>query len=240
MLDRDPDLRAFEGTPPEYWYGHRLTPWAPYFPFYGRWLRSLLVTMPFSCLQPSLRQDANVWLAGHYDSTVPVTVRPPSWRLAVHFAARALLWGALFVLPFLLFAPGKALFFAIWPTLSYGVIYYIFSQISHINEECFQTQVPSRDWAAHQVASSLDWGTGHWLWRYLSIALNLQTVHHLFPQVDSCHYMALRAAVVVPVCRRHGVRINEAATLWEVRPSSPFLLSSRSPFCLPAGHSHPL
>lgn len=52
VLDRDPDLRAFEGAPPESVYGHRLTPWAPYFPMYRRWLRSLFITIPFSCLQP--------------------------------------------------------------------------------------------------------------------------------------------------------------------------------------------
>jgi hypothetical protein len=107
MLDKDPDLRAFEGVPPEHFYGHRLTPWAPYFPMYRRWLRSLLITMPFSCLQPSIRQDSSVWLSGHYDSTVPVTVRPPAWRVVFHLCVRALLWSALFVLPFFLFSPAK-------------------------------------------------------------------------------------------------------------------------------------
>lgn len=52
VLDRDPDLRAFEGAPPDSVYGHRLSPWAPYFPMYRRWLRSLFITIPFSCLQP--------------------------------------------------------------------------------------------------------------------------------------------------------------------------------------------
>ena len=215
ILDRDPDLRAFEGAPPEYFYGHRLSPWAPYFPMYGRWLKSLLITMPFSCLQPSMRQDTTVWLEGHYDNTVVATTRPPFSRMLVHFAGRLFIWTNLFVVPFFLFSPGKALFFALYPSLFYGVCYYTFSQISHINEDCFQSPVPTRDWAIHQINSSLDWGATHGFWKYVSIALNLQTVHHLFPQVDSSHYIDLRREVMLPVCRKYNVKINEVPSLWD-------------------------
>jgi hypothetical protein len=78
-----------------------------YFPMYRRWLRSLLITIPFSCLQPSIRQDTTVWLAGHYDSTVLVTSAPSLARTRAHLAARVALWSVLFILPFLLFSPLK-------------------------------------------------------------------------------------------------------------------------------------
>jgi hypothetical protein len=113
----------------------------------------------------SIRQDTSVWLNKHYDSTVLVTAPPSALRTAVHLATRAIMWSVLFVLPWLLFSPGKAAFFAFYPSLFYGAWYYIFSQISHINEDCFQNPVPSRDWAAHQVASSLDWGVNHPFWK---------------------------------------------------------------------------
>lgn len=215
VLDRDPDLRAFEGAPPESIYGHRLSPFAPYFGMYRRWLKSLLITMPFSCLQPSIKQDTNVWLQHHYDDTVAVTLltQPSQARTVVHMATRVLLWSLLFVLPFFLHSPGKALFFALWPPFAYGVQYYIFSQISHINEDCFHPST-SKDWAQHQIQTSLDWGVHHPLWKYLSIALNLQTIHHLFPQVDSSHHMELRP-IVERVAARHNVKMNYAPTLWD-------------------------
>jgi hypothetical protein len=62
-------------------------------------------------------------------------------------------------------ATKKGLFFALYPALFYGCWYYLFSQISHINEDCFQHAAPSRDWAVHQVASSLDWGVSHPFWK---------------------------------------------------------------------------
>jgi fatty acid desaturase len=41
----------------------------------------------------------------------------------------------------------------------------------------------------------------------LSIALNLQTVHHLFPQVDSSHYSSI-ARILRSVCAKFQVQIN--------------------------------
>jgi len=212
VLDKDPDLRVFEGAPPEYFYGHRLTPYAPYFRMYRRWIKSLLITIPFSCLQPSIKQDTSVWVDGHYDNTVAVTDRPGRVRTIVHLATRATLWLVLFGLPFVLFSPLKALFFAFWPAFSYGIQYYVFSQISHINEDCFQ--FGTRDWAEHQLSTSLDWGTHHWFWQFASISLNLQAIHHLFPSIDTSHHMQLQK-VVERVAAKHGVKMNRADSLWD-------------------------
>ncbi len=46
----------------------------------------------------------------------------------------------------------------------------------------------------------------------LSVALNLQTIQHLFPQVDSSHYEALRP-IVERVCARFDVKLNTVDTL---------------------------
>lgn len=213
VLDKDPDLRAFEGEAPESIYGHRLSPFAEYFPMYRRWLKSLLITMPFSCLQPSIKQDTNVWIHKSYDSTVPVTHEPPAWRTLLHMMTRVVMWGFLFVVPFFLFSPLKAMFFSFYPSLGYGVQYYVFSQISHINEECFHPII-SRDWAVHQIQTSLDWGVYHPFWKYLSIALNLQTIHHLFPQVDSSHHMQLRP-IIQRLAKKYNIKLNYAPTLWD-------------------------
>lgn len=214
LFQRDPDLRAFEGSDPHTLYGHRLTPFAPYFHAYRRWLRSLFVTMPFSCIQPSIKQDANVWINGHYDHCVAVTTPPPQWRLVLHLIVRTIMWSALLVWPFIA-APSwrQAFFHALFPPFLYGCLYYVFSQVSHIQEDCFHPQAP-RDWARHQCSTSLDWGVDSVLARYASIALNMQTVHHLFPQVDSAHYATIRP-VLEAVATKHNIKLNQTTTIWQ-------------------------
>jgi len=68
---------------------------------------------------------------------------------------------------------------------------------------------PRREWAAHQVEHALDYAVDSPLWLHLSIGLNLQVVHHLFPQVGWGHYTALQP-IVRAVCDEHGVRYTTA------------------------------
>lgn len=91
----------------------------------------------------------------------------------------------------------KAFIFITAPYAIHGVIFYMFSQVSHAQAECAHEPLQndqgiqgsknktdvSREWATHQVKSTVDWGVGSILWLYLSLGLNLQTVHHLYPQV---------------------------------------------------------
>ena len=55
-----------------------------------------------------------------------------------------------------------------------------------------------------QVQHTVDYAVGSTLWLHLSNGLNLQVVHHLFPQVGWGHYTAL-APIIAEVCRQHGV-----------------------------------
>ena len=53
----------------------------------------------------------------------------------------------------------KAMFFSFYPSLGYGVQYYVFSQISHINEECFHPIISrkcrARDNMANMILSKI-------------------------------------------------------------------------------------
>jgi fatty acid desaturase len=141
---------------------------------------------------------------------------------AKHWTGRGLVFGWMFVLPFILHGPIKGLFFSFVPYLLLGCIFFVFSQVSHLNAGCFEGS-PAADgrtggkpeWAAHQVLSACDYSTASKFWGFLSIGLNNQIVHHLFPAVDPCHYPDL-APIVAATCEEFGVRYTSYRNWLEV------------------------
>lgn len=208
----DPDVVSFDGYPGAI-FGHRSSPWTPWRIDFRRWLRSVIISMPFSCIQPSLKQDWNVWWKGSYDGgTVPVTVPISALQRGLHFFFRWVLFATVFiVIPFMTNSALKALAFGVIPIVVYGCIYYVFSQVSHISEECFINNRSGGEWVVWQIHHSLDYATQSLLWRFLSDALNLQTVHHVFPPVDSWHYIPL-TKILLGVCKKHKIQMNTRPT----------------------------
>merc|ERR1712127_287337 len=64
--------------------------------------------------------------------------------------------------------------------------------------------VPVQEWAVHQVEHAMDYAVDSKFWLHVSNGLNLQVMHHLFPQVGWGHYKAL-VPIVAEVCREFGV-----------------------------------
>ncbi len=62
-----------------------------------------------------------------------------------------------------------------------------------------------RNWAVHQVESTVDFATGNRLLSWYLGGLNFQIEHHLFPKVCHVHYPRL-SPVIREICARHGVR----------------------------------
>jgi hypothetical protein len=163
---------------------------------------------------------------------------------------------------------GRSVLFVIAPYAIHGCLFYIFSQVSHIQQECFGVDVdestralwyhshpydknelmhrqtsagsvslmprsgPSlaaeketasakqcakattpREWAVHQVAHSLDYAVASKFWLHISNGLNLQVVHHLFPQVGWGHYREL-SLIIHEVCDTFGVKYSVEPTFW--------------------------
>eukprot|EP00812_Abedinium_dasypus_P006634 NODE_1840_length_1052_cov_277.523571.p1 GENE.NODE_1840_length_1052_cov_277.523571~~NODE_1840_length_1052_cov_277.523571.p1 ORF type:complete len:296 (+),score=16.65 NODE_1840_length_1052_cov_277.523571:132-1019(+) len=94
------------------------------------------------------------------------------------------------------------------PSFVVGVLYYLMSQVSHINAQSFSDpRLGSGEWAVAQVcAAQGDYGYDSALWAKMSLGLNCQAVHHLFPNVHPCHYSAL-AKQLEPVFRKHGLPV---------------------------------
>merc|ERR1712086_679454 len=111
----------------------------------------------------------------------------------------------------------KAITFAAVPWGIHGMIYFVFSQISHINEECFKKQSGvsgeeveeemSGDWATYQVSSTWDYSVASAIVGTLANGLNNQIVHHLCPLIHPCHFAAL-APIVAAVATKQGIDIK--------------------------------
>ena len=99
-----------------------------------------------------------------------------------------------------------------WAWGVHGTCFNVFSQISHTNEESMTGPdaykeargLERNEWAAHQILTARDYSCDSKLWGMLSINLNNQACHHLFPSVHPCHYPALRRKLL-PVAKKHGI-----------------------------------
>ena len=65
-----------------------------------------------------------------------------------------------------------------------------------------------------QLLSATDYECDSWLWCTLSINLNAQICHHLFPSVHPCHYSAIRR-LLIPIAARHGLDYKGRSQLTE-------------------------
>jgi fatty acid desaturase/cytochrome b involved in lipid metabolism len=94
----------------------------------------------------------------------------------------------------------------------HGALFNFFSQVSHINESSMvateeyraRKKLEKNEWAVHQMLTACDYSCNSTFWAIMSINLNQQIMHHMFPSVHPCHYPALRD-VIIPVAKSHGI-----------------------------------
>ena len=70
----------------------------------------------------------------------------------------------------------------------------------------------TNDWYRGQIATSSSYGGQIACW--LTGGLNFQIEHHLFPRVNSCHYVKLHS-IVVEVCRQHNIPYTYFPTIFD-------------------------
>ena len=82
-------------------------------------------------------------------------------------------------------------------------------QLAHCVEEATFRVAPAgtkqigRDFAAHQVETSVDFARDNRLLTWYLGGLNYQVEHHLFPKTCHVHYPAL-SPIVEAACQQHG------------------------------------
>ena len=107
----------------------------------------------------------------------------------------------------------KAIAFVVLPRVGHGGLFYTFSQVSHIQDEATQIKV-SDSWIVHQIESCVDYSTTSLFWNVMSIGLNNQTLHHLFPSVHPCHFVEL-SPILDEFCADHNIKRNMVGNLWD-------------------------
>ena len=142
---------------------------------------------------------------GNYDKFLKYNIPTMFMQLAVP---------ALFIsLPFFLFNWPKAIAFIIIPYVLSSIIFMIITQVSHIQEEV-QPETPNENWMRQMVESSMDYSQDSAFWSLITGGLNVQSLHHCLPAIDSSHYLELYPKFRA-ICEKHGVKIHEVPTLWE-------------------------
>merc|ERR1712139_203452 len=76
------------------------------------------------------------------------------------------------------------------------------------------TSKQTQEWALHQLSHAMDYAVGSRFWLHASNGLNLQTVHHLFPQVGWGHYPEL-SQIVAQVCAEFDLTYNTKPSIYD-------------------------
>jgi len=151
------------------------------------------------------------------DRAMEVTKIPTKWltnirndRIILLSACMLFMWyhGAVY---------GFWCLFHVWGV--HGTCFNVFSQISHTNEESMTSvnkykkkyKIKKIEWAMHQMLTTSDYSCDSWFWSIVSIHLNNQAMHHLFPSVHPCHYPAMRRKLI-PVCAKFGVNYEQRSS----------------------------
>lgn len=127
------------------------------------------------------------------------------------WVGKVVFFGLAFALPLLFHSVASVLACYALTTVTLGLTIGTVFQLAHCVEEAHFEQPPTkqavckREWAAHQIESTVDFAPRSRLVTWFVGGLNYQIEHHLFPRICHLHYPAL-APIVESVCRRHGVR----------------------------------
>ena len=106
----------------------------------------------------------------------------------------------------------KGFFALFWSWNIHGFIMSIFTQISHLNEgsmievEKYKKKKDQKkvEWAVHQMLSTMDYAPDSTFLKILSVSLNYQIVHHMFPSVNPAHYPAIRK-LLIPIAKKYDI-----------------------------------
>jgi fatty acid desaturase len=223
IKELDPDLGHFLHTEGVLYTegGWRMHKEHPYETKYGGWRQWIAYQPMFLSFFMAFIHDLEFLRWGSIWGLIGLSTRHWSWaRFLRHALGRFLvvvvgLWPLISVI-YLRVAKHRAFFvtfddfrkatvFCAFPWAMHSLTFFFFSQVSHINEECFSPESGiAVDWGAHQVSASWDWSTTSPFAGFLSLGLNNQIVHHMFPSVHPCHYPGL-SPVIAEVAERHGV-----------------------------------
>lgn len=135
--------------------------------------------------------------------------RPRGWDLAGALIGKVIFVGYLFVVPAVLHPTWWLLPLYALGLLVLGNVLALTFQMAHCQGEAefreADAGVVESEWAAHQVATTVDFAPKSRLLSWYMGGLNFQVEHHLFPRVCHLHYADL-SRIVAETCAAQGLR----------------------------------
>jgi len=200
-IDQTPFLRLAPAQAPKPWY--RLQ-------FVYVWpLYTIMV------LRMQIGGDVAAFVRGRIGRS---TVRlPRRWDALGVVAGKAIFVGWAVVVPLLVYPWWIVLAGYAGFTMAVSIVAATTFQLAHSVEDA-DTLTPeevasaSREWAVHQVETTVDFAPHNRILTWLLGGLNYQIEHHLYPRVQHTHYAHI-AAIVQRNCARHGVRYTAQPSL---------------------------
>ncbi|HSS37653.1 MAG TPA: fatty acid desaturase, partial [Polyangia bacterium] len=123
-----------------------------------------------------------------------------------------------FLIPLLHHRASSVIALYLLTTCALGFTLAVVFQLAHCVEEATFRVAPAgtkqlgRDFAAHQVETSVDFARDNRLLTWYLGGLNYQVEHHLFPKTCHVHYPAL-SPIIEAVCQQHGVAHRSHPTM---------------------------
>lgn len=209
VLGKDPDLAHFSHEKPEEKSipGYRSHREQEYLPKYRRFWKFAMFFQAFATTLALAVLNIPMYIADKAMVTVSI---PKDWVGRIVADRLVVLAGVMAVL--YCHGLGRGLWMVLHSWGIHGILFYIFSQVSHTNEHCMDgleafkkaRNTDRIEWAAHQMLTATDYSCDSKLWCTLSIHLNSQMIHHVFPSMHPCHYPAVRR-LLLPVAAKHGI-----------------------------------
>jgi len=160
-----------------------------------------------------LYDDFNVLIRGRIGGH-PLR-RPRGAELAIFVIGKLAHLSWALIVPIAVLGLAKGLVFYAALSAACGVTLSVVFQLAHCVEEAEFVDPQAgveRGFAAHQLATTVDFARGGKLLSWYVGGLNFQAVHHLFPRVCHLHYPAL-ARIVERTADEFGVRYHATETL---------------------------
>jgi fatty acid desaturase len=202
----DPDCRHFSVPAVMYGAGWRLNEETKSIPCHENWPIWFPTMVSLTGVGP-LIFESMLWLVtGKYmGRVISVTSAAEKWLSIFQLCMFLTFYGTV------VFSWGIAR--AMVPVIIHGMLYYGTSQVSHANHGSQQEN--DVEWCIKQFKSS----AGDYSWQsrvtlFMSIGLNLQSVHHIFPSIHWWHYPELYPII----CKELGQPLTTksyAQALWE-------------------------
>ena len=168
------------------WHGWRTSPQQTRCYMYRFWRQYAPLNILFTAIVPSLLTSMLMWIRNRYPGTGNAVAWASGEKLMMLATYSTIVSGLYLHCE----AHGYLLTFS--PFALCGMCYYLFSQISHINKKSFEYVTGDKQalaWSIAQVlACSGDYSQRSVMAGLISIGLNNQAIHHLFPSVHHVHY----------------------------------------------------